>query len=79
MKKLWFKRRRYGWGWTPVTTEGWLVLLAYIVGMIVIANTVNNTKVIIPFIVLTAVFIFILYKTGEKPRWTWGNDTDSTG
>ena len=27
-KKLWFKARRYGWGWTPCSIEGWLVTVA---------------------------------------------------
>ena len=27
----WFKARRYGWGWTPVSVEGWLVVWAFLV------------------------------------------------
>jgi len=29
MKKLWFKAKRYGWGWTPASWEGWAVTLVY--------------------------------------------------
>lgn len=25
----WFKRRRYGWGWVPVTWKGWVTILLY--------------------------------------------------
>ncbi|HYC83050.1 MAG TPA: hypothetical protein VEB60_00680, partial [Candidatus Paceibacterota bacterium] len=28
-QRLWFKRKLYGWGWTPVTWQGWLAVLAY--------------------------------------------------
>lgn len=27
--KLWFKAKRYGWGWTPVTWQGWLITLVF--------------------------------------------------
>lgn len=26
--KAWFGPRRFGWGWSPVTAEGWAVLAA---------------------------------------------------
>jgi hypothetical protein len=29
MKKLWFKAKRYGWGWYPVSVKGWLVTIVY--------------------------------------------------
>ena len=29
MKKLWFKAKRFGWGWYPVSPEGWLVTIIY--------------------------------------------------
>jgi len=32
-EKYWFKRRRRGWGWFPVTWQGWLCLLAMIAVM----------------------------------------------
>lgn len=30
-KKLWFKAKTYGWGWTPSSWEGWLATLVYVV------------------------------------------------
>lgn len=29
-KGYWFKAKPFGWGWTPVTWQGWLVILVYI-------------------------------------------------
>jgi len=33
MTRLWFRARGYGWGWTPVTLEGWIVVLAFLVAV----------------------------------------------
>ncbi len=84
-KNLWFRAKRYGWGWTPATWQGWLIILAYIAGIIVIAShavvvtdTANGTaKVFLwnylpPLAGLTIILIWICYKTGEKPGWRWG-------
>lgn len=80
MKKLWFKRKRYGWGWYPVTWQGWLVVLIYILCLLVavldLKNTQNAGEVvfshIVPIVFLTIMLIIICYKKGEKPRWQWG-------
>lgn len=77
---LWFKRKLYGWGWTPATWQGWLVIFAYIVLVLLFAFTVDEkspTNEIIftsalPITLLTVTLIRICYKTGEKPRWQWG-------
>ena len=37
MIKLWFRSRRYGWGWEPASIEGWLVLLAFIAAVVISA------------------------------------------
>jgi hypothetical protein len=84
-KKLWFKAKRFGWGWRPVTWQGWLVTLAYVAGIIAIAehsvvitaSATGTTKTFLwnyipTIIVLTAIMIWICYKTGEEPRWRWG-------
>ena len=80
MKTLWFKRKTYGWGWTPCTWQGWGITIAYAVILIVLSSFVdwNNEKEImlmfvLPLVFLTAAFIGIAYKTGEQPRWQWGN------
>jgi hypothetical protein len=81
---LWFKRKLYGWGWTPVRWQGWMVILAYV--LLILALVLTREKDIagnpesgsnfltfaLPIIVLTALLITICYKKGEKPRWQWG-------
>ena len=81
MKTIWFKRKRYGWGWTPCTWQGWLLTVAYVVLMIYLFRTIDSTShsgsdtligFSLPFISFTFLFILICYKTGESPRWQWG-------
>lgn len=80
-KKLWFKAKLYGWGWQPVSIEGWGVLALYITAITV--NFLNIDKVSysvsdvlirfsIPFIVNTIFFLTVCYAKGEVPRWRWG-------
>ncbi len=82
-KKLWFKRKRYGWGWTPVSWEGWTVLFCYIVLLISDFRTIDavqhsGSDTLINFaprfIILTVILIAICYWRGEPPKWTWGED-----
>jgi hypothetical protein len=76
----WFKRKLYGWGWTPCTWQGWVMVLGYIAIVLTIALTADDTiptedaflTIIGPVIALTAILIAICYKKGEKPKWQWG-------
>ena len=83
-KKLWFKAKRYGWGWTPVTWQGWLVTILFIVlvwatqafyGTLPLTET-EFAIIFIPTIVAHSFMLLgiCLYK-GEAPRWRWGRDT----
>ena len=82
----WFKRKLYGWGWTPVRWQGWLTTFLYIALILLLVlnreesisgnpDSGSNFLVLgLPILLLTAAFVFIAYKTGEKPRWQWGED-----
>lgn len=79
-KGYWFKRKLYGWGWTPATWQGWLITLIYIVLILSFALTLDENSsdreaaftFLLPLILLTTTFIYIAYKKGERPRWQWG-------
>jgi hypothetical protein len=81
-QNLWFKRKLYGWGWTPVKWQGWLVILVYVVAVALFGLTIDEESTtreviftgVLPITLLTATLIRICYKKGEKPRWQWGGD-----
>lgn len=80
----WFKRKVWGFGWVPATWQGWSITLLYIV--LVLTFVLTREKAVqgdsdsgsnfllfgLPVILLTAIFILIAYKKGEKPKWQWG-------
>jgi len=84
-KPLWFKAKRYGWGWTPVTWQGWLVIAVF-VGLIVSdclrlhVGTAQEPAAYLSWLVdaifLVLVLVGITWRTGEKPRWRWGGKDD---
>jgi hypothetical protein len=75
----WFKRKRYGWGWTPSTWQGWLVCAVHLL-IVVGAAVLLNPAVVggLPFFAIvglsTAGLIGVCYWKGEPPKWTWGDD-----
>lgn len=80
-KKLWFKAKTYGWGWTPCSWEGWLVTGVYVALIVLLALTLDEASpvrevmfiFVLPVVLLTITLIRIAYARGEKPRWRWGN------
>ena len=75
----WFKRKLYGWGWIPVTWQGWLVIAAFVVYLCWLAFSLKEhpgqsdvAQFIVEVIVGVVVLIFICYKKGESPKWQWG-------
>lgn len=86
MPKLWFKAKRYGWGWYPSCWQGWAVVAAYMLavilfGIFLVSDPIPSTGNVIAFAVLTLVasvlLIAISYWKGEKPRWRWGGSEPS--
>jgi hypothetical protein len=80
-KKLWFKAKRYGWGWYPSSWEGWLVLFVYCVFLFLnfrridaFSHSASDTlrPYFIQLLFATAVLVAIAYVKGEPPRWRWG-------
>jgi hypothetical protein len=77
-KKPWFKAKRYGWGWYPVTWQGWLILVAFVAFDVwnflrIDATSHSASDTLRPFIIENIFLLLILtaicWLTGEKPRW----------
>ena len=80
-KKLWFRAKRFGWGWTPISWEGWVIMLLYLIGTIgyfIDADRYSHSgsdtliSFAIPFIINTIFLLIICYTRGEKFGWKWG-------
>lgn len=84
-QKLWFKRKTYGWGWTPVTWQGWAVIGVYIAIVTALAYTIDQRSpvsevmftFVLPSLFLTGALIRLCYKKGERPRWQWGESEEN--
>lgn len=78
-KRLWFKNKSFGWGWTPSSPEGWLITAIYVIvaisypflAQLGLIDFLLGTFFVV-MIISTTAFIFICYKKGEKPEWRWG-------
>ncbi len=79
-KKLWFKAKRFGWGWTPCSWEGWVILALYTVATTLhfinvdkFAHSGSDVLIsfAVPFIINTVFLLIICYAKGETPRWRW--------
>ena len=82
-KKYWFRNRRYGWGYTPVTWEGWLSLIVLIGAQFALFSTImpaireQSTAVhvaAVAAIVVADLFViaWVARTHGPSPRWRWG-------
>lgn len=77
---LWFVTKRYGWGWTPATWQGWVIVLGYIAIVIGLASFIGNgfdsragsTTFTFLVFLLTVLLLVVCYAKGETPRWRWG-------
>ena len=73
MTQYWFRKRRglftkdLGWGWRPISLEGWLITLGFVIliSTIVIAKVKSSTQ-IMNIILASVVFIFIVNSKTER-------------
>ncbi len=70
-KKIWFKKKRYGWGWTPSSWEGWVATLGYMAVLFFSAWKVKAGEMGfgVIFILTTCLFMYTTYKKGEEVNW----------
>lgn len=80
-KDYWFKRKIYGWGWTPVKKEGWITTLIFLIVLIADAYFLSTKPNPLPIdlalffaIIVLAVIalIYVCFRKGETPKWSWG-------
>jgi hypothetical protein len=84
MANYWFKPKRYGYGATPVTWQGWAVTAAAVIVIAGTAHLIVTHHAASPWawiaffaieaVVIAALWIFTRRKTDGEWRWRWGND-----
>jgi membrane associated rhomboid family serine protease len=79
----WFRPKRYGYGATPTTWQGWLLTLGFVALLVAImqalefgmAGTEAHLAGVAAAVVLAALFTLIAWKKTDGPwRWRWGSD-----
>lgn len=77
--RIWFRNKRYGWGWFPITWEGWATLVVYLVALFAAVSRMKAEsphavpQEFFPQIVgLTGLLLIVCLVKGEAPRWRWG-------
>ena len=80
-RRVWFRAKRYGWGWgLPCAWQGWVVLAVWLVllcGGVALLEFLGPTHVslfVVYAIVLGMGLLLICLLKREKPRWRWGKD-----
>jgi hypothetical protein len=82
MTGYWFKPKRYGYGATPVTWQGWAVTLGTVAVMVAVSLFLRLTEphywalvAMFGFDALALVVLFIVCrrKTEGEWRWRWGS------
>jgi hypothetical protein len=67
-KKAWFGKRILGWGYRPISLEGWLVTVVFLVAILVsICYLEKTTTRYVILAVILIVFHIIIYLTGNAP------------
>ncbi len=81
----WFRPKRYGYGATPITWQGWLLTIAFVALLIGIMKMLEagfgggqaRVAVLAATAAATVLFIWISWrKTDGAWRWRWGTDAE---
>ena len=74
--KPWFAAKRYGFGsGLPIAWQGWLILAAYIGGVIGGAFLLHGAARVLELVLITGALVAVCAVTTDGGwRWRWGRD-----
>jgi len=84
MNKYWFAPKNYGYGYVPISTEGWITTLGLILVGLLLAylnnffnpvrlNFMSSLIFLLEIIILGFIFVKIFEKRCKgKLKWNWG-------
>lgn len=80
------KRRRYGYGWIPVTWQSWLFMIIELVIIFAAATSLPpkpaqpTTGELLRFLIILggviSTLVIFSVENGPKPKWRWGKKPD---
>jgi len=82
MSEYWFKPKRYGYGATPVTWQGWAVTIGTVLAVVAVSLGLRLTAkslwalaalVLFDAVAVSALVIVSYRKTDGGWRWRWGD------
>ncbi len=67
-EKAWFGPKRVlGWGWTPVSWEGWLTMGVFLVLVLLSVVIWHGVGTVIAAVVLVGALLVVCLLTGDAP------------
>lgn len=82
-ERVWFKVKRYGYGWYPATWEGWTTVVVFLIAVLWLTTRVESYAAsradfffyyVLPLGALISLLIALSFRYGEKPlKWRWGS------
>ncbi|WJI10478.1 hypothetical protein FGU46_10445 [Methanobacterium sp. CWC-01] len=74
-KEIWFRKRRLGWGFSPVTWQGWLVTLILVLILILDAMYLYKSTLFGIILVVAIIgYIILAFLTSEYLSYSSDND-----
>lgn len=69
-KKMWFTMKHHGWGWVPITIEGWITSALFATSLYYFPMKYPEDP--FKYIIMSIIaFGIIAYNKGPVPRWRW--------
>ena len=70
----WFAPKRFGYGATPVTWQGWAVTLGFVAAILVAVRVLPTVleKIIVSVALIAALLVISIAKTDGEWRWRSG-------
>jgi len=88
MHRYWFRPKKYGYGATPVTWEGWAITLGTVLAMLVVSHYLRLASpspwalaatIAFDAAALAALVVVSRRKTAGEWRWRWGDGHGPAG
>lgn len=68
----WFgPKKGIGWGWTPVTWQGWLISAVFLAVFLALCYAPPSRHRLVLLIATLAIFLGVVVATGTKPGGSW--------